>query len=79
MQRRLDRRMAAPEGVDPEAGKEIQVTLALGVEQVATLAADVEAIEADRLQHAGQLMVQVLFVQRVVLTVPCGKHRAEIE
>ncbi len=79
VQRRLERRMAAPEGVNPEAGKQIQVTIALGVEQVATFAADIEAIEADRLQHARQLMVQVLFVQRVVLTVPCREHRSEIE
>ena len=75
----LTRRVAAAERVNPEAGEEIEVALALGVEQVAPLAAHVEAVEADRLQHPGELMVEVLLVQRVVLAVPRSQELRYIE
>jgi hypothetical protein len=58
----LQRRMAASEGIDPEAGEEVQVPISLGIEEVGPLTPDIEAVEPDRLEHAGQLEVQVLVV-----------------
>ena len=65
----LQRRMTSPEGVHAETRKEVEIPLALGVEEVGPLPPDVEAIESDRLEHPRQLVVQVLLMQCVVLAV----------
>ena len=70
VQRGLERRMAATEGIDTEAGEEVEIPLTLGIEEVGTFAADVEAIETDRLEHPGKLMIEVLLMKGVVLPVP---------
>ena len=77
VQRGLDRRMAAAEGVDAESGQEIEILLAAVVVEVAALAAHVVPIEAQGLEHPGELQVQVLLMQREVLAVPrfeCASH-----
>ena len=79
VQCRLERRMASTEGVDAESGEEVEIPLALGVEEVAALAPDVEAIEPDRLEHPAQLVIQVLLMERVVLPVPLPEQFANIE
>src|ERR1700722_6793911 len=69
MERLLERGVTPPECVDTESRKEVEIALALGVEQVAALPAHVEAIEPDRFEHAPQLVVQVLLMQCIVLAM----------
>ena len=69
MERGLEGRMATPERVDTESREEVEISVPLRVEQVRTLAADVESVESDRLEDPGQLVVQVLVMQLVVFAV----------
>ena len=62
--------MTATQGIDTKAGEEVEIPLTFGVEEIGTFAPNVEAIEADRLEDPCQLVIQMLLVQRVVLTVP---------
>ena len=71
--------MAPTEGVDPEAGEKVEIPLTLGIEEVAAFAADVEAIETDRLEHPGELVIQMLLMKRVVLPVSGTEQLANIE
>ena len=79
VERSLESRMAAPECVDAEPREEVEIPVPFGVEQVRPLASDVEAIESDRLEHPGQLVVQVLVVQLVVLAVTRPEGRCNIK
>ena len=63
-QRLLDRRMTAPEREHAEPGEEVEIALALAIEQVRTLGPHVVAVEADRAQHAWHLRIHVALVQR---------------
>ena len=69
MERSLEGRMAAAERIDAESREEVEIPVPFGVEQVRPLATDVEPIEPDRLEDPGELVVQVLVVQRVALAV----------
>ena len=59
----LDHRVAPAQGEDPEPREEVEVAVALVVDQVGALAPDVGAVEADGLQDLGQLGVQELLVE----------------
>ncbi len=70
MERGLQRRMAPTEGIDTEAREKVEIPLTLGIEEIGTFTADVEAIETDRLENPGKLMIEVLLMKGVVLPVP---------
>ncbi len=75
----FERRMAPTEGVDAEPREEVEIPLTLGIEEVGAFASDIEAIEADRLEHPSKLVIQVLLMKRVVLPVPGSEQLAHIE
>ena len=79
VQRLLDHRVGAPGGEHPEPGQEVRVGVAVGVVEVGALAADVVLVEADGVQRAGQLRVQVLAVQVVPLAAHGREFGAEIK
>ena len=60
VQRQDDGRVPPAEGEDAEAGQKVQVSVPFVVDEVTTLALDVEAIELQGSQHPGQLGVHVL-------------------
>ncbi len=71
--------MAPSERVHAEAREEVEIALTLGVEQVRTLAPHVETIEPDRLEDPTELVVQVLLVERIVLTMPGAEQLGNVE
>ena len=56
--------MAAAEREDPIAGQEVQVFVALAVDQVRAVAANPLAIEAEGAQDPSELRVEVALVER---------------
>ena len=79
VQRGLDRRVAAAEGVDAESGQEVEVALPGVVVEVAALAADVVTVEAERPERPGELGVHVPLVQGEVLPGPVRERPGNIE
>ena len=79
MERGLDRGVAPSECIDAESGEEIEIPVALGIEEVGPFAAHVEAIEANRLEDSCELAVEVLVMQCEVLTVPRSKEFGHID
>ena len=79
MERRFERRMAPTQGIDAETGEKVEVPLTLGIEEIGALAPDVEAIEADRLEYPRKLVIQMLLMERVVLSVSGTEQLANIE
>ena len=78
-QRVRDRRVVAADGEDAEAAQQVQVAVAGGVEQVGAFAADVVDVEADRLQHADELRVEVAVEQRKFFGRAGGDQLLQIE
>ena len=74
-----DNRIVASEGKNPEAGKHVEVVLAGVVVQVRALGARVDLVEADRVQHARQLGIQVPRVQLIALVAALLQERREVE
>src|ERR1700728_2339834 len=79
VQRRLHDRMGTTEGEDAEATEEVEVAAARLVEEVGALTALVEAVEADRAQHADQLRVDVARVEAEVLAPVRAEHLVQLE
>src|SRR5205823_3881618 len=75
----LDTGMAAAEGIDTETREHVEISAALGVEEVRPRTAHVELVKANRLQHARQLEIQVLLVERVILAVACAQQFSDIQ
>ena len=71
--------MVAADGEHAPATEEIEVLVALAVEQILALAGTKADIVADRLQHADHLLVHVGGVQRVAFRLPLCEQRADIE
>ena len=67
-----DGRVAAAEGEHAEPGQEVEVAVALVVDEIAALALDVEAVELERAEHPGHLGVDVLGMEGEVLR-PCAR------
>src|SRR5581483_3588307 len=75
----LDGRVVAPDGEHAEPGQEVEVALAGAIEEVLSLGAGVVPIEADGLQHADELRVQVFLVQREALARALAELPLQIE
>ena len=71
--------MAPTEGIDAESREEVEISLALGIEEIGALAPDVETVEPNRLEDPAELVIQMLLVQRVVLPVPGPEQLTYIE
>ena len=56
-ERRADARVVAADVVHPEAAEQVEVAVAVGVEEVGAVGARPGAVEADRAQHAHELRV----------------------
>ncbi len=78
-QRLFDHGMAPAEREHPEPREEVEVTVAVPVEQVRAFGAHVVAVEADRAQHAGHLRVQIALVQRKGFVPALGEQRLHVE
>jgi hypothetical protein len=68
VQRVLDAGVAPAQREHAEAGQQVQVPIAMIVDEHGALAAQVEPVEADGLQHLGHLGVHELGVELEVLT-----------
>ena len=79
MQRLADHGVVVADAEDPEAGQEVGVAVALGVVEVGAFRALVHAVEADGVQHPGQLGVQVLAGEGVTLTTPGSEKLRQVE
>lgn len=79
VQCRADDGVVAPQAHDAEPGEHVQVVVAVRVPEVGALAALVDLVEADGVQHARELVVQVPAVQLVALGSALGQESAEIE
>ncbi len=79
VQGRLDRRVAAAEGINPESGQKIEVLLPGVVVKVTALAADVVTVEPESPDRPGELGVHVPLVQGEVLPGPLRERAGNIE
>ena len=79
MQRFADHGVVVAHAEDPEAGQEVGVTLAIGVVEVGTFRALVHTVEADGVQHPGELGVQVLAGEGVTLPMPGSEKLRQVE
>ncbi len=74
-----DDRVVPAQAHHPEPGQHVQVVVALRVPEVGALGPLVDLVEADGVQHAGQLVVEVPGVQLVPLRAALGQQGAEVE
>ncbi|CAM5620994.1 hypothetical protein SALBM217S_04818 [Streptomyces griseoloalbus] len=79
VQRLADHGVMAAKAHHPEPGEHVEVVVALVVPEVGTLGALVDLVEADGVQHARELRVEVPVVQLVALGPALGQQRAEVE
>ena len=79
MQSPNDRWVAPAKCEDAETGKEIEVPLALVVNQVTALAVLIEAVELDLTEYSRQLWVDVLRVQGEVLTLSFVQNLLQVK
>src|ERR1700733_14530232 len=79
MQRLNDCWMAPPEREHAEAGQEVEIPVPLVVDEVAALPLHVEPIELDLTENPGELGVDVLRVEREVLSSPLFQHLLQIK
>src|ERR1700722_17817554 len=79
MQRGLDRRVTAAEGVHAEAGQEVEIPLAGIVVEITALGPDVVPVESDSPERPGKLRVHVALVQGEVLAGPLRERARDIE
>ncbi len=71
--------MPPAEGEHAEPGEEVEVRVALAVEEIRTFGSDPLAIEAERAEHARHLRIDVALVQRERLMAALGEQCGEIE
>ena len=79
VQRLHDGRMPPAQGEDPETGQKIEVSVPFVVDEVATLALDVEAVELEGAEHPRQLGIDVPGVESEVLALAFVQHLLEIK
>ena len=75
MQRLADDGVVAAEAHHPEAGEHVEVVVAVRVPEVRALGPLVDLVEADGVQHARELVVEVPGVQLVALGAALGEQR----
>ena len=68
-----------PQGEHTETGQHVQVVIARRVVQVGTLGVRVDLVEADGVQHAWQLRVEVPALQLVALVSAFGEQPEHVE
>ena len=71
--------MRTTEREDPEAAQQVEVAIAVVVEEVAALTAFVEAVEAERGHDLRELRIEVLGVQGEVVAVSLLQQSREVE
>ena len=71
--------MIAPQREHPEAAQQIEVTVALGVEQVGSLGAHVIDGEAERAQDPNQLRIEMALEQRELIGAPLLDQLCQID
>src|SRR3546814_16131737 len=71
--------MVAPQREDAEAAQQVEVAPAGDVVEVWALAAREVHVIAEGLQHAHELSVEMLLVERVLLALPPGEDAREVE
>jgi hypothetical protein len=79
VERLHDGGMPPAQGEDPQPGQEIEVSVPFVVDEMATLAPDVEAVELENAEHPGQLGIDVLGVEGEVLALAFVQHLLEIK
>ncbi len=79
VQRLADHGMVAAQAHHPEPGEHVQVVVAVRVPEVRTLGPLVHLVEAEGVQHARELVVEVTGVELVALGSTLGQQPAEIE
>jgi hypothetical protein len=65
-------RVVAPDREHAPAGEQVEIAVALRVEEVLPARLGVRDVVADRLQHLHDLPIQILVVQRVLLGQTLG-------
>ena len=78
-QRPADHRMVAAHGKDAEASQEVGIAVAVGIIEIRTLPPVIDFVEPDRMQHAGQLGVEVAGMQIVSLPIPGSEQAGQVE
>ena len=76
---RFDCRVAAPKCVDTKPGEEVEVPMALCVEEVATFSSQIEAVKPDGFKRPCQLGVEVFVVESEVLAMTRTQQLRHIE
>lgn len=79
VQRLADDGVMAAEAHHPEPGEHVEVVLAVRVPEVRALGPLVDLVEADGVQHARELVVEMPAVQLVAFGAALGQQRAEVE
>ena len=79
VQRLADDGMVPPGRENPESGQEVGVPVALAVVEVGTLGSFVDVVEADGVQHPGQLGVEVATGQLVSLPAARAQETGQIK
>lgn len=79
VQRLADHGVVAAEPHHPEPGEHVQVVVAVRVPEVRALGPLVDLVEADGVQHARELVVEVPGVEFVALGAALGQESAEVE
>ncbi len=70
--------MVAAEGKYAESAQQIEIAVAVSIDQVRTFASDVIDIVADRLQHANELGIEISVVEGEFLGMPrLGRARED--
>ena len=78
-ERGADARVVAADVVHPEAAEHVEVAVAVGVEEVRALGARPRAVEADRLEDAGELRVDRARPEVEILTAAGLEQLREAE
>lgn len=79
VQRLADDGVMAAEAHHPEPGQHVEVVVAVRVPEVRALGPLVDLVEADGVQHARELVVEMPGVQLVAFGAALGEQGAEIE
>jgi hypothetical protein len=72
-------RVATADGEHAKAAQEIEIAVALGIEQVGSLAARVGDVEADRLEDAHELGIEMPVEELPGFKAALGDQRSKIE
>ncbi len=79
VERRLDGRVAPPQGIHAETREEVEVGLPNLVVEVATVGPDIKPVETNRFEDPHQLVVQVLLVEDKVLPVTAPQKGLQVK